>query len=219
MVVLASESSLNEIGIDTYKRAIVYAVFLLRRGYLKSSDISLKNSFTVQPQVQIEEDGNVLANLIVNAKLKHTLSLLETSGDFINSVIPENESVSYVGGKIEPSSDGLALIQSRPLFVSNLEQYFLWAFFEYQKYILVNNLREKKRDVNLSANFDGTLDYQVADYTVQIPFDYCKFLKKRNYLAAIGYELITSSEEFDLNSYLITNSTYVVNDGLIFQEV
>jgi len=214
MVSLATKTERDNIGIDTFSRAIAYSAFLLRKVYLENADNRIKSRITINPQVQIKKETNLTAisHLIIEAIFEFNSNILQTASDYFSSSLEVEGTAVYNGIILPESSDGIAPIEVEPVTVNTLEKYFLWAVFGLQKFILEQNQLNLFNSVAIDDRYNSITETHSQKVNIRVPFDYLIYLQTQSYLTAIGSPLILTSPVQNFDTIFI-GDTVTVNSS------
>lgn len=207
---LIEKTTRDLIGIDTFERAIIFAVLLLRKGLrqgqFETSNVVIFQSFSNQNNVKV-------LNLTVECKIPYdSVQFNRSGGDFITSILPLGEaSINpvYSGDFIPPTLNNRGLIPNEPIEVDSLEKYLIWAISNWVYY--------NKRQFPVQWDIWGYLSFLEEarppniSAKVVLPLDFDKYLETNNLIASVQPKITTAN----LPTSLIGNNSLLGNNFLI----
>lgn len=211
---LLEKTQRDLIGIDSFERAIVFAVLMIREG-LKIADLPSDKVILYQA---FKNQNNVKTlNLTIELKIPYDQMIFNAfGGDFIQSIISFDDDTiepSYDGVAIPPTLNNQRIIESEPIEVNTLEKYLVWAV---SRWIYWN-----KKTFLTNWDSEGYLSFlgeaRPANITAKLtlPLDYETYLETNNLIASVAQrlpEIIENNNQ--TNSSLIGNDVLIGNDYL-----
>jgi hypothetical protein len=197
---LPSISQRNNIGIDTFERAIIYAASLLRNGLLTSAPELARNiiiyqdsaSFTVNNPLSSSGSGSDVSNqsptittkektLVCEIKLPYEQTIfLPSTGNFIESILELSQEIpQYIGNTLPPSNVSYSL-PVEPSFVNTLEKYLVWASSQW-----ISLMQSEFVNAQELAYFSNLEAAQPAVYSAKcvLKFDFNNYPNTLNWLS------------------------------------
>jgi hypothetical protein len=188
----------DDIGIDSYERAILLSALLLKSALLEGDGL-YKNNVTMVIEdktltpIDPENPDTFLSNLekviTINVKFPYKATdFLSSGGDYLqyieslSSVTPK-----YLGSKLTPSPTPLNIVES-PL-VDNLETFLAWLIATYLR-LLQGYYDIYWATVGYSSLFDAS-DNSAFTARISLPIDYAKYTQTSNILESLKQTVLS----------------------------
>lgn len=207
MVDLLSKPQRDAIGIDSYERGIVWAFLGLRRAYLNSDDVSLRDIFQLSFNVTLRRD--VLTQTIsLRGKLFYSRNSLNLGLNILSTIEEQviADAPNYLGLPILQSDTVIAPITDEPNLFS-LEQYLYYACQQ----LLLSDVTDQLDEVKILPVLRGTTELPSIDIQVVIPFNYEYWLQTNNLIESIGKGIDNSTPNGIIG--LLSNDSQLTNDS------
>ncbi|AUC61788.1 hypothetical protein AA637_11810 [Cyanobacterium sp. HL-69] len=208
MVDKPSRSYLDNIGIDSYERAIVFSWAMLRAEYLSSPETNLRDIFQLGFNIATSRDDLTQQITLRFALFYGELQTLTRGLNILEAIIPKQSS-SYVPDfpvsppsmvKIAPMDDGGDNLP-------NLESYLLYAC----QRVLSVNVQERFRAIAILPVVRGNSEEGRLDGLVRLDFDYQYYLMTNDLVGSIGGQLSPDTSGTPPNP--LSNSNQLNNDS------
>lgn len=201
---LITKAERDTIGIDSFERAIIFSVLLLRKGYVSQQDTSLRDYFQFTLSTILDRDSNLVRGKFdCRGKVMIAINALDSGLDLVENIIESvSDDIPYTGGNITASEVRLAPITTEPAKVVFLEQYFYWACTQ----LLVADLETYYTVVAPLPTY--TNSNQTTELNVVIKnlyFDLATFFTVNNLIASLGVSTTVGDSQ-------INNDTQISND-------
>ena len=215
---LPSEETINNIGIDSCERAVVWSALLLRYGYLQLEDSQKKNAFRIEVKIN-RISGGYKSEIEISATLYCLVNTLLKGGDILDSIQElTTDNHDYLGRNIIASEEKIADIQPLQPNVKSLEQYYFYNL----SFLVEQTIDNNYANIQIFPSLKG-IDNQLTELktAVKIPFNPKHYLLSNNLVESVGIivPIDTDTGNPDTgngeNSSLFGNNFLVGNDNLV----
>lgn len=205
MTILPSRSERDNIGIDSYERAILYSAVLLRKmallaGINADDRISLNTTNAEQPKINIQAVLNYTPEEAWGAggdffDTIEPLTSLNPSGELI-PVSPLSELPDFSGLDVDPP------------WVDNLEEFFVWAAIEIKGRLIGKGATQENL---ISYRFRPKKKPPSVEISISLPFRFSVWLEDRHFFNSL-IPLLSPSEITELNNSAQLNNQQVLGN-------
>ena len=209
---LPSEETINNIGIDSCERAVVWSGLLLRYGYLQLDDSQKKNAFRVEVKIN-RISGGYKSEIEISATLYCFAIALLKGADILDSIQElTTDNHAYLGREIIPSEEKIIDIQPLQPNVISLEQYYYYNL----SFLIEKTIDDNYANIQIFPSLKG-IDNQLIELktAVKIPFNPKHYLLSNNLVESVGIIVPTDTDTGNPDTGNGENSSLFGNDFLV----